>query len=391
MTVPFDIAKQMTPAMRLNPYPMYKTVRTMGGVVHIKQPPICNVFRYEDVRTALGDHARFSSRMGRESGPDSLITSDPPRHTKLRTLVNRAFTPRAIAGLQPRIAGLAAELLDAAAARGEMDLVRDFAEPLPVLVIADMLGIPGQRRAEFKHWSDLVVSGSDQLLMGDQAQIPDGYGEGMAAMHAYFAEVIAERRARPGEDLISSLVSAEIDGERLSDDDLDNFCWLLLVAGNETTTNLIGNAVQAFLDQPEELERLRADPGLLPGAIEEVLRYRSPVQAMFRRTLTEVQFGRHHVPAGELVIAWIGSANRDAARFPDPDRFDITRSPNPHMAFGHGIHTCLGAPLARLESNLALSALIARFPRMRRAGHGALEPVPGFILHGVRRLPLRLD
>jgi cytochrome P450 len=380
----------MTPAMRLNPFPMYRTARAMGGVVHIKQPPLWNVFRYEDVRTALGDHARFSSRLGRESGPDSLITSDPPRHTQLRGLVKSAFTPRAIAGLQPRIAALAAELLDRAAARGEMDLVRDFAEPLPVLVIADMLGIPGQRRADFKHWSDLVVSGSDHLLMGDQAQIPDGYGEGMAAMHAYFAEVIAERRVRPGEDLISSLVSAEIDGEGLSDDDLDNFCWLLLVAGNETTTNLIGNAVQVLLDEPEQLERLRADADLLPGAVEEVLRHRAPVQAMFRRTLTEVQLGRHRISAGELVIAWIGSANRDGSRFPDPDRFDITRSPNPHLAFGHGIHTCLGAPLARLEANLTLSALIERFPRMRRAGRGALEPVPGFILHGVRSLPLAL-
>jgi cytochrome P450 len=383
-----DVTARMTPAMRLNPYPFYRTARAMGGVVRISRPPVWNVFRHEDVRTVLSDHSRFSSRLGRGGGPESLITSDPPRHTQLRGLVNRAFTPRAVAGLQPRIESLAAELLDRAGERGEMDLVADFAEPLPVLVIADMLGIPGQDRARFKRWSDLVVASSDVVLLGEAAKAPEGYHEAMQAMWAYFRDVIADRRARPGEDLISGLVAAQIDGQGLGEEDILNFCWLLLVAGNITTTNLIANAVLTLLEHPEALARLREDPGLLPGAVEEVLRYRSPVQAMFRTTTEEVRIGRHRIPAGETVVAWIGSANRDAARFHDPDRFDITRSPNPHIAFGHGIHTCLGAPLARLEANLALGALIRRFPRLRRSGAEPLEPVEGFILHGVKRLPL---
>jgi cytochrome P450 len=385
-----DITAQLTPAMRLNPYPFYRTARAMGGVVHISRPPLWNVFRYEDVRTVLSDHARFSSGMGREGAPQSLITSDPPRHTHLRSLVKSAFTPRAVARLQPRIEGLATELCDQAAERGEMDLVSDLAEPLPVLVIAEMLGIPGQDRADFKRWSDMVVASSDVVIMGDEAQVPAGYHEAMEAMWSYFRDVIAGRRAHPAEDLIGDLVAAEIEGERLSDEDLLNFCWLLLVAGNETTTNLITNAVQTLLDHREALERLQADLSLLPGAVEEVLRYRSPVQAMFRRTLTEVRIGRHTIPAGERVVAWIGSANRDAARFADPDRFDIARSPNPHLAFGHGIHTCLGAPLARLEAHIALSTFIRRFPGVARVGREPLEPVPGFILHGVKHLPLHL-
>ena len=385
-----DIAAQMTPAMRLNPYPFYKTARTMGGVVHINRPPLWNVFRYEDVRMVLSDQARFSSGLGAEGAPRSLISTDPPRHTKLRSLVNRAFTPKAIAGLQPRIEALATELLDRAQERGGLDLVGEFSEPLPVLVIAEMLGIPGEDRAAFKQWSDMIVSSADAVLMGDQAERPAGYDEAMAAMWAYFTDVIAQRRAHPADDLISGLVQAEIDGERLSNDDVLQFCWLLLVAGNETTTNLISNAVQTLLDHPDALARLREDLNLLPAAIEEVLRYRSPVQAMFRSTAVEVKIGRHKIPAGEVVVAWIGSANRDAARFTNPDRFDITRTPNPHIAFGHGIHTCLGAPLARLEAGLALSVFIRRFPVFQRSGNAPLEPVPGFILHGVKHLPLAL-
>lgn len=381
------------PEFKRDPYPMYQMMRESQPVLYIEPFDIWSVFRYDDVRTVLSDHARFSSQYGQLAGNagagnlmgQSIITTDPPRHTKLRSLVSRAFTPRAIAALEPRIQAITDELIDRVAPTGQLDLIQDLAYPLPVIVIAEMLGIPPEDRDRFKHWSDEVVASADAVMGGLSSDSERAIGE----MMAYFREIIAHRRSNPADDLISALLAAELDQERLSEQDVLAFCWLLLVAGNETTTNLIGNGVRTLLEQPEELARLRENPDLLPSALEEVLRYRSPVQAMFRITATEVELSGQTIPAGSRLVAWIGSANRDPERFADADRFDITRDPNPHLAFGQGIHFCLGAPLARLEARIAVASLLQRLPDLQRVDDAELEPARGFIVHGVTSLPLR--
>lgn len=342
-----------------------------------------NVFLYDDVKTVLSDYARFSSQRGRGRGgnepqhalADSLISTDPPRHRDLRALVERAFTPKAVQALAPRIEELVDELLAGFGSHGT-DFVRDFAVPLPVTVIAEILGIPAQERASFKRWSDAVIVGD-----------PSGSRE----MAAYFTRLLAQRRGGEGDDLISALVRAEEGGQHLSAQELIGFCMLLLVAGNETTTNLLSNAVQVLSAHPGAREQLAAQPELWPGAIEEVLRFRSPVQSMFRVTAQEVELRGQRLPAGAWVVAWIGSANLDEAQFPRAAEFDLTRSPNRHLAFGQGIHFCLGAPLARLEARIALRAVYEKFPHLRVREDAELRPIESSIVHGVRELPVHLQ
>lgn len=381
---------------------MYQMMRESQPVLYMEQLKLWSVFRYEDVRTVLSDHTNFSSQYGQidlpkvgEAGEarrqSAMITTDPPRHTQLRSLVNKAFTPRAVLALEPRIEEIANELLNKVAGIHEFDLVQYFSYPLPVIVIAEMLGIPPTDREKFKYWSDEVVASADNMIGGNAPESQSAHQE----MNVYFREVIAERRKHPQDDLISALLNAEEDHQHLTEEDILSLCWLLLVAGNETTTNLISNAVRTLLEHPEPYSQLKASlkggPDLLLQAIEETLRYRSPIQAMFRITAQEVKMGGQTIPAGERVIAWIGSANRDERKFPEAERFDITRNPNPHLAFGHGIHFCLGAPLARLEARIALSTLLRRFPDISRVNDDDLEPARGFIVHGVSHLPLRLE
>jgi cytochrome P450 len=350
-----------------------------------------NVFRYQDVQQALSDYAHFSSQFGngRQDASQplgaSMISTDPPRHRQLRALVTQAFTPRAVDALAPRIATIVNDLLDQVMARGEMDVIDDFGVPLPVTVIAEMLGIPPADRERFKLWSDAVVSSAD-------AGGGDGYSDGAGrAMAAYFMEMIEQRRRAPGDDLISGLLAAEIDGQHLTLPELLGFGSLLLVAGNETTTNLLGNALLTFAERPDIWAQLRADPQLLPQAIEEVLRYRSPVQSMFRVTTSEVTLGEKTIPSGSWVIAWIGSANHDEAQFADPGTYDLQRTPNRHLAFGHGIHFCLGAPLARLEARIALQAMLERFRSVELVPGARLERMPSTIVYGPRSVPMRFS
>jgi cytochrome P450 len=323
-----------------------------------------------------------------------MISSDPPRHRRLRNLVTQAFTPRAVAQLEPRIAAIVADLLDQVSAPGAagssqvastdfIDFIETFASPLPVTVIAELLGVPPERRADFRRWSDALVSNSG-------AGGWSGAATAQREMAMYFGEMIGRRRAEPRDDLISHLISAEIDGQRLTPVELIGFCVLLLVAGNETTTNLLGGAVLAFDEHPEQWERLRAEPALIPAAVEEVLRYNSPVQSMFRSARAGARLGETVAWEGQPVVAWIGSANRDEAQFERPERFDITRAPNRHLAFGHGIHFCLGAPLARLEARVALEALAQRARRLQVAPDARLDWLESAIVYGVKQLPVAL-
>jgi cytochrome P450 len=344
---------------------------------------VCQVFLYEDVQRVLSDHGEFSSRMqGGSAISASLIGQDPPLHTRLRALVTQAFTPKAVARLEPRIQEIVATLLEQVLARGEMELIADFAYPLPATVIGELLGIPAADQARFKHWSDSIVGGGAGPMTFEQAQ---------QEMGAYFHQIMQERLRAPGEDLISGLLVADVEGRRLQPMELLGFCVLLLVAGHETTTNLLANAVLCFAEYPEVLERLARHPELLPSVIEEVLRYRSPVQVMFRTARQDCQLSGRQIREGDRVAAWIGSANRDERQFPDADRFVADRSPNRHLAFGHGIHFCIGAPLARLEARVALGVLLERCRDLHIAPGSTVEPVESTVVFGPKALPVRFS
>ena len=388
--------KQAPNGLSMDQFAWFAQMRREAPVAVDPRSGVVSVFRYDDTQRVLSDYASFSSERGGANASEaqaisaSLISSDPPRHRQLRNLVTQAFTPRAVAQLEPRIAAIISDLLDRmdelaerAGASGavHIDFIEEFAAPLPVTVIAEMLGVPAERRRDFRHWSDALVTNNGNGTSAAQAQME---------MARYFGEVIAERRAEPRDDLISHLISAEIAGERLTPVELIGFCVLLLVAGNETTTNLLGGAILCFDEHPAAWERLRAEPTLIPSAVEEILRYYSPVQSMFRIAHGEQRLGDEVIHSGQPVIAWIGSANRDEAQFPNAATFDIARSPNRHLAFGQGIHFCLGAPLARLEARLALEALLQRIETVRLATDAPLDWLESGIVYGVKRLPVSL-
>lgn len=380
--------------VRRNPYHWYAQVRSSSPVLHDPRSDLWMLFDYASVKRAMDDHETFSSAVTPPTGraPDWLVFQDPPRHTMLRAIVMRTFTPRAIAALEPRIRDLSRELLDASIARGEMDLVADYAGPLPVLVIAELMGIPLDDRDRFARWSHAIVNLSYAIVGGEEAaRAIREHAPAREEMRTYITHLAESRRSAPRDDLLTRLVQAEVDGQRLTTEEILGFFQLLLSAATETTTNLIDNAVLCFLEHPDQLERLRRSPELLSSAIEEVVRYRSPGQAMFRETRCEVELHGRTIPAGKFVLVMVGSANRDPAQFADPDRFDIARNPNPHIAFGRGIHFCLGAALARLEARVALSDLFGRLDDIALADDEPWEPRRALHVHGPARLPIRFS
>jgi cytochrome P450 len=384
--MPVDSAGQSLSALRqhlLDPFPWYRRMRRVQPVSYVPERDTWQVFRYDDVARVLSDSAAFSSHFrGRKPGhlfAETLIDTDPPRHRQLRALVNQAFLPRAVEALAPRIRAIAHDLLDRVLPAGRMDAIHDLACPLPALVIAELLGIPPTDWETLKRWSDMVVSLSAVA-----------YGPAYREMTAYFTDAIERYRLRDGDNLVGRLLAARVEGCELRPAEVVDFCSLLLISGHETTAHVIGNAVLCLTDHPEVWERLRGEPALLPQAIEEVLRNRPPVRYMPRVAAVETTLGGQTIRPGSSVIAWIGSANHDEAQFRDPERFDVDRVPNPHIAFGRGVHYCLGASLARLEVTAVLTALLERVRSLARIPGVRLEPFPSTVIHGVRRLPVTL-
>ena len=370
-------------AFRASTYETYAEMREHDPV--FCQPgldgttPIWFVTRYEDVVAVLLDDERFVLDASLAKTPEeleewraanvipnsdrinrNLLGVDGEDHRRLRRLVTKAFTPRIVEGMRPRIQEIAAELLDRVRANGEMDLVDEYAFPLPITVIAELLGIPAEDRDRFRAWSNSFVSPA--LSEEEQKR----FASDVEAFLAYLHGLFESRRAAPTDDLVSGLVQAEEEGDHLSEDELFSMVVLLIVAGHETTVSLIANAVLALLTHPNERSRLQSDPSLIPAAIEELLRFDSPVErALTRWAATDVEVGGHVIRRGELVIAVLGSANRDPERFGDPDELDLGREDLKHVAFGRGSHYCLGAPLARLEAQIALETLFRRLPGLR--------------------------
>ena len=387
------------PAFRDNPYPHYGAL--LAGPPHIIDSPpvkVALVARYADVTRVLRDHAAFSNMgpppppqayQGRLAGSRNLLGVDPPVHSRLRRLISRDFTPRRIRELEPRIRQIASEILDRAQRAHELDMVKDLADVLPVVVIAELLGVQPEMHHSFKEWSDKLIDAGNNL---PGTPTPPDVVQTIDALTNYFEAEIEKRRKSPGSDLVSALVQAHDEADALSSADLLNFVSLLLIAGNETTTNLIGNGTLALMRHPEQLKLLREHRELLPSAIEEMLRYDGPVQATARFPKAKVEVGGREVPAGTIAFVVLAAADRDPTKFPEPEKFDITRDPNDHVAFGEGIHFCIGAPLARLEAAIAFGATLDRFPHLNLRDRDFAPKYKGsYILRGLESLPMTLE
>ncbi|MGW0550068.1 cytochrome P450 family protein [Streptomyces altiplanensis] len=386
-----------------DPYPYYAKLRAAGPVHRVRTESAGEVWLivgHDEARRALADPRlgkdwRISNLWDGTSADNpigaNMLESDPPHHTRLRGLVAREFTGRRIEALRPRVQRVTDELLDAMTA-GEnrtADLVDSLAFPLPMTVICELLGVPDLDRASFRGWSNEIVAPT-----GAEAE-----GAAVRAMGEYLAELVEDKRSSPGDDLLSALIrTRDEDGDRLTPDELIGMAFLLLIAGHETTVNLISNGVRVLLAHPEQLAALRADFGLIDSAVEEMLRYDGPVEnATYRFAREPFGIGGLVIPAGDPVLVSLAAADRDTARFPEPDRFDITRTAATgkgrgpgHLAFGHGLHFCLGAPLARMEGRIAVRTLLERCPDLALAPDGGpLEWLPGLLMRGVRRLEVR--
>jgi cytochrome P450 len=384
----------LSPEVIENPYPYYAYLREHAPVYWIEPLHAWALSRYADVDFALRNPQIFSSSgfTGQTLGdlnptPEIpwILDMNPPDHTRLRKLANKGFLPRLIRALEPRVQEITRQLIASLRRQTEGDLVPLLSGPLPTTVIAEMLGVDEDRLTDFKRWSDDLVLGTSRPP--DEA-VRARVRKSGAELRGYFAQLIERHRTNPGEDVLSALVRAEEEHDTLTSAEILGLAVLLLVAGNETTTNLIGNAVKNLLRHPAELAKVRADRTLVPSLVEEVLRYESPVQLLPRRTVRKVELEGGTIPAGATVFLLLASANRDERKFPEPDRFAVTRNPQDHVAFGYGIHYCLGAPLARLEGRIALESLLFDCPSFTCAR----EPLPqiaSVIVRGVQTLPLR--
>jgi cytochrome P450 PksS len=392
-----------SPAFKADPFPFYDRLRADHPVYQTALADgrtIWLVTRYDDVVAVLRD-PRFLKDQRAVLTPEEqaalpalspvldllshdLLNQDPPNHTRLRALVSKAFTPRLVEGLRPRIQQLADELLDAMAPKGEVDLLEAYAFPIPITVIAELLGVPVADRDRFREWSNEIVSINPTPAGLERVTVA------VTDFSEYLGRLFAERRREPQDDLISGLVHAEEAGDRLTEQELYSMASIILIAGHETTVNLIGTGTLVLLQHPDQLARLWSDPELIKPAIEELLRHSGPVEGSTDRYAAEdVEIGGVTIPKGAAVYVMLGSANRDAERFSDPDVVDLTRDTRQHVAFGQGIHYCLGAPLARLEGQIAIGSLVQRFPNLRLAAPAeTLTWRPGMLIRSLDRLPV---
>ena len=398
----------LAPESRANPYPGYALLRKEAPVHEIQPFGVFAVSRYRDILHVLkspdvyssaGMRAMMAGQTGMMGGVENrgrssvlleannLIATDPPVHDRLRAVVNRGFTPRRIAALEPRLREIAKSCLSDLPTSGEMDLVATLSMPLPVRVIAELLGVPPERLHDFKRWSDVIITSATGVTGEIDAETALGAREEFLD---YFSSAIAERREKPTDDLISTLIRAEEGEGTLSEGEVLAFTVLLLVAGNETTTNLLGNALLALTAHPEQLAKVTDNPEMIPGLVEEALRYDSPVQGIFRQTAADAELAGVTIPAGKMVMVLLGSANRDEDWLPDAATFDVTRELKGHIGFGFGVHFCLGASLARLEARVALEELFAHCAKLERVSD-EVEWLDSLILRGPRALPLRFD
>jgi hypothetical protein len=366
-----------------DPYPILHHLRSNTPVYWSESVGGWIITRYDDVVTTFRDVAHFSNegRLGRaidylsteqrahfgafqnHYATKSLLHSDPPDHTRLRSLLNKAFTPRVVEAMRPRVEALVDELLTQAMRAGSVDLVRDLASPLPAIVIAQILGAPAEDAQLFKQWADDILA--FQGVNRPALEVLERSQRGLVDIRAYLTNLIADRRRHSRDDLISHLVAAETQAECLTESELLATCVTLLIAGHETTLSLIGNGLLTLLQHPEQLQQLRQDPTLMPAAIEEMLRYESPVSRQPRLIKQDVTLGGQQLRRGQIAFQFLNAVNRDPAYFPDPDRFDLRRQNNRHLAFGHGIHFCIGAPLSRLEGPIAIAAVLRQMPTLR--------------------------
>ena len=391
----------LDPEFIANPYPTYKELRERDPYHPSPLTGAMVISKYDDVDAVLRNYKVFSNQRGpvgtrnrRNIGEQienelqpSMLSLDPPDHTRLRGLVSRAFTPRQIAKMEEHIRATAHGLLDEVEGDDEFDLMSNLAALLPTVVIAEMIGVPTRDRQQFKEWSDKFARVLEPNLSADELSVVFETGQ---LFDQYFRGIVAERRDDPQDDLVSRLIEAEEEGDKLTEAEMIVTLRLLLVAGNETTTNLIGNGLKALLEHPDQMELLRQRPELIDNAIEELLRYDSPVQLDGRTTLDEFQIDRHTLKPGRPVSLLIGGANRDPEEFSDPEMLDITREDVGNISFGRGIHHCLGAPLARLEGKIAFEALLERFGDIQ-FGTRTPEYKPNIVLRGLRHLDIRVD
>ena len=419
------------PDQMLNPFPFYAQMRKFHPIVYDDKNKVWGIFRYDDIQSVLTNYKHFSSdfqkliniqqlemeqqeqnnkQQGPESERRSILTSEPPYHNKLRSVISSAFTSTTIGTLRPRIEEISHDMIDKVIEKGSMDLINDLAYPLPVTVIAELLGIPSDDRDTFKRWADELIgstTSSNSNLPIDKAS-EQIFKRVQTEMDSYFINIIEKRKVDkvPSNDLIRNLLKAEMDGNKLTEDEILAFCSLLLLAGHVTTVNLIGNIIRSLLDNPKQLEQVLVHHNsyminkhdsnnypLISSAIEETLRYRSPVQALIRFAAEDVVIREQRIERGQRLIIWIGSANRDEFIFDDAEKFDINRSfsKNAHLAFGYGIHFCLGSALASLEAQVVLKVVLDRLKNMKYPEdykEESLRPLYGTFFHGVKSLPL---
>ncbi|MGG0175127.1 cytochrome P450 [Gottfriedia acidiceleris] len=371
------------------PHDWFKKMRKNSPISFDPDRNCWDVFCYKDVQMVLQNFRQFSSN--RNGLFPTLLDLDPPTHRRYRNIVSQAFTPKAIEALAPRIESLTKELLASIKDKPEIDIIADIAFPLPVIVISEMLGVPSKDREKFKEWSNIVVSSTQSLSPDEMNDLIEKQGKALYDLQAYFYQIVEKRQNDPKNDLVSTLIAANVDGEKLSVEELLNFCFLLLVAGNETTTNLIGNTMLTLFEQPNVLDQLYKDKSLISAAIEESLRFRSPVHSMNRFVTEDMNLNGINLKKGQEIMAWIGSANRDETIFNEPEDFDINRSPNNHLAFGSGVHFCLGSQLARLEANICITEMLKVLPNMKLDKTKELRIIPSTFVYGYKELPVIIE